>query len=110
MSKLRLKMRKPSIKMATLSGPTVRVTADRRMTGRRLQSRRLEMWLADPHCAECGRWTVFPGGFELDHKVALGAGGTDTEDNCQILCIDSQDGSQIGCHRRKTGSDLEQMR
>jgi len=103
-------MRGSNLKMAKASGPVVRVVADRRITGRRLQSRRLEMWLSNPHCADCGRWVVFPGGFELDHKVPLGMGGEDVEANCQILCVDSPDGREVGCHRRKTGSDLEQMR
>ncbi|MHA6639943.1 HNH endonuclease signature motif containing protein [Stutzerimonas frequens] len=96
--------------MAKPNGPAVRVVAERRITGRRLQSRRLEMWLANPHCAECGRWVLFPQGFELDHKVPLGMGGEDVEANCQILCVDSPDGSVIGCHRRKTEADLVQMR
>lgn len=110
MSKRRLKMHGSGLKMAKPSGPTVRVVAERRITGRRLQSRRLEMWLTNPHCAECGRWVLFPQGFELDHKVPLGLGGEDIEANCQILCVDSPDGSVIGCHRRKTEADLVQMR
>lgn len=110
MSRPRLKMRGPGLKMAKPSGPVVKVVADRRITGRRLQARRLEMWLANPHCAECGRWVVFPGGFELDHKVSLALGGEDVEANCQILCVDSPDGREVGCHRRKTADDLEQMR
>ncbi|MNP12789.1 HNH endonuclease [compost metagenome] len=110
MSKPRLKMHGSSLKLAKPAGPAVRVVADRRITGRRLQNRRLEMWLANPHCAECGRWVIFPHGFELDHKVPLGAGGEDVEANCQILCTASPGGSEIGCHRRKTEADLGQMR
>jgi len=107
----KLKMHRPhQLRMASTQSVKVAQVAHRRITGRRLQSRRLEMWLANPHCAECGRWVMFPGGFELDHKVPLGMGGEDVEANCQILCVDSPDGSEIGCHRRKTGSDLENMR
>jgi 5-methylcytosine-specific restriction enzyme A len=109
-SKQRLKMHGPILKMAKPQGPAVKVVADRRITGRRLQARRLEMWLANPHCAECGRWVVFPGGFELDHMVPLGLGGEDVEANCQILCVDSPDGHEVGCHSRKTDTDLAQMR
>lgn len=106
----KLKMQRPGLKMAKASGPAVRVVADRRVTGRRLQARRLDMWMDDPHCAECGRWVLFPNGFELDHKVPLGEGGEDVVENCQILCVDSPDGSVIGCHRRKTEADLGRMR
>lgn len=110
MSKPRLQMRGSTLKMAKPSGPAVKVVAARRITGRRLQSRRLDMWIANPHCAKCGRWVAYPGGFELDHKVPLGMGGEDVEANCQILCLDSPDGTEIGCHRRKTDADLAQMR
>lgn len=106
----RLKMHRPAMRMAGASGPKVNKVSERRITGRRLQSRRLEMWSANPHCVECGRWVVFPAGFELDHIVPLGEGGEDTEANCQILCLDSPDGAVIGCHRRKTNRDLERMR
>ena len=110
MSKSKLRMHRPTIKMAVLPRPAVSVVADRRITGRRLQSRRLEMWLENPHCAECGRWVLFPSGFELDHKVPLGLGGEDVKSNCQILCVDSPDGTVVGCHTRKTEADLQQMR
>ena len=110
MSKPRLRMQGSGLKMAKPNGPMVKVVADRRISGRRLQSRRLDMWIANPHCAECGRWVTYPGGFELDHKVPLGMGGEDVEANCQILCLDSPDGTEIGCHRRKTDADLAQMR
>ena len=85
-------------------------TSDRRMTGSRLQARRYRLWLADPHCAMCGRLVEFPGGFELDHRVALDHGGADTDDNCQVLCVrfDIEDGRPVkaGCHAEKTRADM----
>ena len=46
----------------------------------------------------CGKVTVYPSGFELDHKVALINGGTNDDDNLQIL--------DVGCHLAKTDKDL----
>lgn len=91
------------------AGPAVKVVADRRITGRKLQARRLALWTADPHCAMCGRVVEYPHGFELDHKVPLGLGGEDVEENCQLLCVDAPDGTP-GCHSRKTADDLSAMR
>ncbi|WP_323601523.1 HNH endonuclease signature motif containing protein [Pseudomonas putida] len=75
-------------------------TSDRRMTGSRLQARRLRLWKASPTCAECGRVVTYPHGFELDHCVPLHQGGADTDENCQILCCGSD-----GCHLKKTAAD-----
>lgn len=75
--------------------------SEQRMTGRRLQSRRLRVWTNDPACAQCGRVTEYPTGFELDHKVPLHQGGADTDENCQVLCSGPE-----GCHARKTATDL----
>ncbi|MBA1195745.1 HNH endonuclease [Pseudomonas plecoglossicida] len=72
-------------------------TSERRMTGSRLQARRLRLWTASPRCAACGRIVDYPSGFELDHCVPLHQGGADTDDNCQILCCGPD-----GCHLRKT--------
>ena len=72
-----------------------------RISGRKLQERRLKIWAKSPSCARCGRLTVYPGGFELDHIVPLYKGGMDTEDNCQVLCSGDK-----GCHARKTIMDM----
>lgn len=79
-------------------------TSEIRITGSRLQDRRFRIWKSNPHCAKCGRLVAFPGGFELDHIIPLVLGGPDTEDNCQILCVDFED--QEGCHAKKTREDL----
>lgn len=76
------------------------------MTGRALQARRLRVWANNPCCAGCGRLTRFPDGFELDHKVALFAGGADEEANCQVLCVSiDAEGHKAGCHAVKTAAE-----
>ena len=77
----------------------------KRITGRTLQARRLRIWAANPHCAMCGALVSYPAGFELDHIKSLDHKGSDTEDNCQVLCIDV-DGVKVGCHRIKTAQDM----
>ena len=78
--------------------------ATERIRGRRLQERRLRVWSANPHCAMCGKLVPYPAGFELDHMVSLDAKGDDTDENCQVLCIDV--GGKVGCHRKKTAQDM----
>ncbi|MFF3704463.1 HNH endonuclease [Pseudomonas qingdaonensis] len=75
-------------------------TSERRMTGSRLQARRLRLWTESPTCVECGRVVAYPNGFELDHRVPLHQGGADTDENCQILCC-----GPGGCHLKKTATD-----
>lgn len=65
-----------------------------RITGRRLQERRLRLWTKSPNCAQCNCLTTYPDGFELDHIVPLLFSGKDTDENCQILCG--------ACHRIKS--------
>ena len=81
-----------------------------RIRGRKLQARRLRIWSADPHCAMCGKLCAYPAGFELDHIKSLDAKGDDTDENCQVLCVDTDgsaaDGGKAGCHRKKTAQDM----
>lgn len=80
--------------------------ASERMAGRKLQDRRLRLWSHDPRCANCGRVTQFPDGFELDHKVPLFLGGQDTDENCQIMCIwYDEAGNKRGCHVEKSSEE-----
>ncbi len=104
---MKLKTLKPRIAMAgsrLAAAPTLSAT---RMTGRKLQERRLRVWSANPHCALCGMLTVYPYGFELDHVVSLHDGGADTDENSQVLCV-SRDahGRKAGCHDVKTRQDM----
>lgn len=97
----RLPTRIPTLKAQHIPVSQGHRSRERRTTGRKLQDRRLKLWSADPRCAMCGRFTMFPGGFDLDHITPLFKGGQDTEDNCQILCIGPD-----GCHDKKTKQDL----
>ena len=71
---------------------------DGRLRGRKLQTARLRIWSADPHCARCGKLVAFPSGFELDHKQALHKDGSNDDENMQVLCPP--------CHQVKTAQDM----
>lgn len=80
---------------------------DGRMRGRKLQERRFRLWAASRgRCAGCGALTVYPEGFQLDHKVPLFKDGKDTDENCQVLCVAAP--GKVGCHDRKTAKDMGQ--
>ncbi|WP_185829371.1 HNH endonuclease [Pseudomonas aeruginosa] len=93
---------KPRIQILQINRtPSLPSISDRRITGRKLQDRRLRVWSYNPCCAMCGKLCDFPRGFELDHKVPLFKGGEDSEENCQVLCSGPD-----GCHAKKTNADL----
>ncbi|WP_202799604.1 HNH endonuclease [Serratia sp. M24T3] len=81
------------------------VVADIRITGYKLQQRRLRLWQRNPRCVVCGRVTEYPHGFDLDHTVPLYLGGEDVDGNCQILCNGPE-----GCHHKKTRNDMNQSK
>ena len=84
-------------------------TATKRMTGRSLQTRRLNIWKKDPTCKECKRLVAYPGGFELDHIIPLWEGGSDDDSNCQILCIwRDEKGDKQGCHAKKSAREASE--
>ena len=104
---VRLPTLKPRLQTAPARLKTA-TTRENRTTGRKLQDRRLRIWSADPKCANCGRFTLFPHGFELDHKVPLFMGGADTDENCQILCVEYDDaGCKTGCHAAKSAGEAQ---
>lgn len=101
----RLSTLKPRLPMAPTRLPSM-TTRENRMTGRALQARRLRIWTRNPRCACCDRLTAFPHGFELDHIVPLFQGGQDTDENCQVLCVERlPDGRKAGCHVVKSAED-----
>ncbi|MCA0393960.1 MAG: HNH endonuclease [Proteobacteria bacterium] len=95
----RLKTIKPRIQQVQSRLATPTRVREKRINGRRLQKRRLAVWSRDPHCAQCRELTSYPSGFHLDHIVALGNGGQDTDENSQVMCIP--------CHRKKSKEDLQ---
>lgn len=104
---MKLKTLQPRMAIAGSRLAAAPTPSTKRMTGRKLQDRRLRVWSADPHCAHCGELTVYPNGFELDHKVSLFDGGEDSDENTQVLCV-SRDvqGRKVGCHDAKTRQDM----
>lgn len=102
----RLKTLKP--RLATLDTsrrPMAKSASENRMAGRKLQDRRLRLWVqAEGRCACCGRITSYPSGFDLDHRVPLYQGGQDTDENSQVLC-----NGPDGCHQRKTTEDAGRL-
>ena len=72
----------------------------KRITGRRLQRIRKQVFAEQPICVACkakGRVTVAT---QVDHIVALVNGGEDEHENRQALCSE--------CHTEKTRRDLGQ--
>lgn len=96
----RLRAIKPRVQSLGARLQPASTASEQRMTGRRLQERRLRVWSKDPHCVDCGNLTRYPDGFELDHEVALVNGGADTEENSRVRCLP--------CHAAKTRRDMQQ--
>lgn len=72
-------------------------TAGLRLRGRALQERNNRIKVRDRYtCAGCGRVTTE---LQVDHRIPLSQGGKDVDDNCQLLCVNT-DGT--GCHAAKT--------
>ena len=93
-------MKLPTIKSRLPAVPLInQPVAPKRVTGRKLQERRKQLWLKNPHCANCGR-LVTMGEFDLDHTTPLHQGGSDTKDNWQVLC-----NGPGGCHEAKTRAE-----
>lgn len=66
-------------------------TAAKRVTGRKLQRLRAELFERDPLCAECKRQGRVTLATQRDHIQPLEEGGEDTETNVQGLCADCHD-------------------
>lgn len=68
--------------------------ATKRITGRRLQRMRADLFRRKPMCEECERHGRVKLATQRDHKVPLAEGGADDETNEQALCDD--------CHEAKS--------
>lgn len=72
-------------------------TATKRITGRKLQAMRAELFARDPLCAECKRQGRVTLATQRDHIKSLAEGGADADDNVQGLCAD--------CHEAKSKAE-----
>lgn len=66
-------------------------TAAKRITGRKLQRLRAELFARAPLCAECQRHGRVTLASERDHIVSLEEGGDDADGNVQGLCAECHD-------------------
>jgi len=69
----------------------------KRITGRRLQARRADLFRRQPLCEECERNGRVTLATIRDHRIALAEGGPDDETNEQALCNE--------CHDKKTKAE-----
>jgi 5-methylcytosine-specific restriction protein A len=67
------------------------VTATKRMTGRRLQKARAELFAKCPLCARCKALGLVTLATQRDHIIPLEEGGRDDDSNVQGLCHDCHD-------------------
>lgn len=74
-----------------------KVDAPKRITGRKLQRLRAELFARDPLCAECKRQGRVTLATQRDHIKSLGEGGEDIDSNVQGLCFD--------CHEAKSKAE-----
>lgn len=69
-----------------------------RLRGWQLSQLRKRLMMANPLCVACVEKGKVVEGTEADHILALVNGGTNDDDNYQLLCSE--------CHREKTAQDL----
>lgn len=84
-------------RIASLGAPSR--TSAYRIRGRALQSIRLHHLAEHPLCVHCLAKDRITAAVEIDHRIPLSKGGTDTPDNRQSLCRE--------CHLLKTVEDLK---
>ena len=104
---VRLSTLKPRLQVARAPKQlSVATVATRRKSGRANQADRLRLWLErGQRCEACGRFVEHPGGYQLDHITPLSAGGSNADENLQLLCWWLEDGEAKGCHVEKTAQD-----
>ena len=69
-----------------------------RPRGRILQRLRGRIMQGQPLCRMCDEKGLVTPGAEMDHIVPLFMGGSNDDDNLQMLCVE--------CHRKKSADDL----
>lgn len=80
-----------------------RRTADKRQRGRALQATNRRIMERDGYrCAECQRFAV---NHAVDHVIPLAEGGSDTDENKQLLCR-----GPGKCHDRKSQAERTRAR
>jgi 5-methylcytosine-specific restriction enzyme A len=72
-----------------------KVDAPKRITGRRLQAMRARLFARQPLCEMCEARGLVKLATQRDHRLSLGEGGTDTEDNEQALCDQCHEGKSL---------------
>lgn len=73
-------------------------TPTERVRGRTLQRIRQRIMQGQPLCRMCEEKGFVTPGQEMDHIVPLFRGGSNDDDNLQMLCVE--------CHRKKSADDL----
>ena len=74
------------------------VTPTERIRGRTLQRLRTRIMQGQPLCRACDAKGFVTPSAEMDHIVPLFMGGSNDDDNLQMLCVE--------CHRKKSADDL----
>jgi 5-methylcytosine-specific restriction protein A len=69
-----------------------------RIRGRTLQRVRVRIMQDQPLCRMCEAKGFVTPGAEMDHIVPIFMGGSNDDDNLQMLCVE--------CHRKKSADDL----
>ena len=69
-----------------------------RLRGRALMEQKARVRLLRPLCPHCEALNITTAGVELDHRIALVNGGTNEDDNMDLLCVKH--------HKIKTAEDL----
>ena len=72
-------------------------TPTKRITGRRLQALRAEMFATQPLCVLCEAQGKVTLATQRDHIIPLAEGGSDDPDNVQPLCL--------ACHDEKSKTE-----